>query len=87
MIDDSPLLDRARIEEAFRRLGDRLVRRGVIADAEHLLAMKVLASRQRDADDIALLIKQLGISDVESALAVVHRVSPTSRFPTGRGYC
>jgi hypothetical protein len=27
-----PLLDRGAIEDAFRRLGDRLVRRGVIAD-------------------------------------------------------
>ena len=27
-----PLLDRAGIEEAFRRLGDRLVKRGVMAD-------------------------------------------------------
>ena len=30
--DPSPLLDRAGIEEAFRRLGDRLARRGVVAD-------------------------------------------------------
>jgi hypothetical protein len=30
--DPSPLLDRAGIEEAFRRLGDRLARRGVAAD-------------------------------------------------------
>ena len=32
MSDPSPLLDRAGIEEAFRRLGDRLARRGVVAD-------------------------------------------------------
>jgi len=30
--DPSPLLDRAGIEEAFRRLGDRLAKRGVVAD-------------------------------------------------------
>jgi hypothetical protein len=30
--EPSPLLDRAGIEEAFRRLGDRLARRGVVAD-------------------------------------------------------
>jgi len=30
--DPSPLLDRAAIEEAYRRLGDRLARRGVVAD-------------------------------------------------------
>ena len=32
MSEPSPLLDRAGIEEAFRRLGDRLARRGVVAD-------------------------------------------------------
>ncbi|HMG65792.1 MAG TPA: hypothetical protein VK599_22830 [Streptosporangiaceae bacterium] len=32
MSDDSPLLDRAAIQDAFRRLGDRLARRGVVAD-------------------------------------------------------
>ena len=32
MNDPTPLLDRAGIEEAFRRLGDRLARRGVVAD-------------------------------------------------------
>jgi len=30
--DPSPLLDRAGIEEAFRRFGDRLAKRGVVAD-------------------------------------------------------
>ena len=32
MTEPSPLLDRASIEDAFRRLGDRLARRGVVAD-------------------------------------------------------
>lgn len=32
MSDPSPLLDRAGIEEAFRRLGERLASRGVVAD-------------------------------------------------------
>jgi hypothetical protein len=29
---DDPLLDRATIEHAFRRLGDRLARRSIVAD-------------------------------------------------------
>ena len=29
---DDPLLDRAAIEHAFRLLGDRLARRGIVAD-------------------------------------------------------
>jgi hypothetical protein len=32
MSDPPPLLDRAGIEDAFRRLGERLARRGVVAD-------------------------------------------------------
>ena len=32
MSDPSPLLDREGIEDAFRRLGERLARRGVVAD-------------------------------------------------------
>jgi hypothetical protein len=32
MTGPGPLLDRSAIEDAFRRLGERLVRRGVIAD-------------------------------------------------------
>ncbi len=32
MTDSSPLLDRAGIEDAFRRLGERLAKRGVVAD-------------------------------------------------------
>ena len=32
MSESSPLLDRAGIEDAFRRLGERLARRGVVAD-------------------------------------------------------
>ena len=32
MTEIGPLLDRVAIQQAFRRLGDRLVRRGVVAD-------------------------------------------------------
>lgn len=32
MTDDGVLLDRSAIEDAFRRLGDRLARQGVVAD-------------------------------------------------------
>jgi hypothetical protein len=32
MTDDAVLLDRTGIEDAFRRLGDRLARRGMVAD-------------------------------------------------------
>ena len=32
MSEAAPLLDRKGIEEAFRRLGDRLAKRGMVAD-------------------------------------------------------
>jgi hypothetical protein len=157
-----PLLDRAAIEDAFRRLGDRLSSRGIVADLyifggaamalaydarratrdidavfqphgvvleeaaavardlglpqwwlneqasvyvapggdpaaprvfdhpglrvsaaspEHLLAMKVLAARRRDADDIRLLVGHLGLTTVEEVLAVCAEVFPDEEVP------
>jgi hypothetical protein len=157
-----PLLDRAAIEEAFRRLGDRLVRRGVVADIyvfggaamalaydarrstrdidavfkphgivleeawivadelglprwwlneqassyvapggdaaaprvfdhpglrvsaaspDHLLAMKVLAARRRDAEDISYLIKHLQLSNVAEVLTLCADVFPDEPVP------
>jgi predicted nucleotidyltransferase len=159
---DDPLLDRKSIEEAFRRLGERLARRGVVADVyvfggaamalaydarratrdidavfqphgivldearavagelglptwwlneqasvyvapggdaaaprvfdhaglrvsaaspEHLLAMKVLAARRRDAEDIRFLVKHLRLSSTENVLAVCAQVFPDEEVP------
>jgi len=159
---DDPLLDRAAIEDAFRRLGDRLARRGVVADLyvfggaamalaydarrstrdidavfqphgvvldearavadelglpqwwlneqastyvapggdanaprvfdhpglrvsaaspEHLLAMKVLAARRRDADDIRFLVKHLRLSTADDVLALCSEVFPDEEVP------
>jgi hypothetical protein len=36
--EPAPLLDREGIEEAFRRLGDRLAKRGVVADIYVMVA-------------------------------------------------
>jgi predicted nucleotidyltransferase len=160
--DDQPLLDRVRIESVFRRLGERLARRGVVADLyvfggaamalaydsrrstrdidaifvphgivleeaqavagefglpswwlneqasayvaaggdpaaarvfdhpglrvtaaspEHLLAMKVLASRRRDADDIRTLAGRLGLTKAADVLAVCAEVFPAEPVP------
>jgi predicted nucleotidyltransferase len=157
-----PLLDRAAIQQAFRLLGDRLVRRGVVADVyvfggaamalaydgrrstrdidavfkphgvvlaeaqavalelglprwwlneqasayvapggdaaaprvfdhpglrvsaaspEHLLAMKVLAARRRDADDISYLVKHLQLSSTAEVLAICADVFPDEAIP------
>ena len=162
MSDPSPLLDRAGIEEAFRRLGDRLAKRGVVADLyvfggaamalaydsrratrdvdaifkphgivleealavaaelglphwwlneqassyvapggdstasrifdhpglrvfaaspEHLLAMKALAARPRDAEDIRQLVQILGLHTVDDVLASVREIFPEEEPP------
>ena len=162
MSADDPLLDRAAIEDAFRRLGERLARRGVVADLyvfggaamalaydarrstrdidavfqphgvvldearavadelglpqwwlneqasayvapggdaaaprvfdhpgrrvsaaspEHLLAMKVLAARRRDANDIRFLVERLGLTTVEEVLALCAEVLPDEEVP------
>ncbi|GGM34823.1 DUF6036 family nucleotidyltransferase [Dactylosporangium sucinum] len=159
---DGSLLDRAAIEDAFRRLGDRLVRRGVVADLyifggaamalvydsrratrdidavfhphgvvleearsvaeelglpqwwlneqasvyiapggdaaasrvfdhpglrvsaaspEHLLAMKVLAARRRDADDIRVLVRHLGLGTAAEVLDLCAYVFPDEEVP------
>jgi predicted nucleotidyltransferase len=159
---DDPLLDRAAIEDAFRRLGERLARRGVVADLyifggaamalaydarrstrdidavfqphgvvldearavaaelglpqwwlneqgsayvapggdaaaprvfdhpglrvsaaspEHLLAMKVLAARRRDAEDIRFLVKHLNLTTVEEVLTLCAEVFPDEEVP------
>lgn len=162
MSGTDPLLDRAGIENAFRRLGERLAGRGVVADLyvfggaamalaydarratrdidavfqphgvvldearvvaeelglpgwwlneqasvyvasggdptaprvfdhpglrvwaaspEHLLAMKVLAARRRDAEDIRFLIKHLGLSSVDEVLALCTDVFADEEVP------
>jgi hypothetical protein len=48
-----------------------------VASAEYLLAMKLFSSRvEADADDIALLYKQVGFHTVEEGLALVERSYP-----------
>ena len=157
-----PLLDRAAIENALGRLGDRLAKRGVIADVyifggaamalaydarratrdidavfhphgvvqeearavaeelglptwwlneqasvyvapggdaaaarvfdhpglrvsaaspEHLLAMKVLAARRRDADDIRFLVRHLQLSTADEVLALCVEIFPDEDPP------
>jgi predicted nucleotidyltransferase len=159
---DEPLLDRARIQDLFCRLGERLRRRGVVGDVyviggaamalaydarratrdidavflphgivleeahalaaelglpqwwlneqasayvapggdpqaplsfdhpglrvstaspEHLLAMKAMAARRRDIDDLRLLVGRLGLTTPEQVVAVCTRVFPDEPLP------
>lgn len=162
MNPEGVILDRAAIEDALRRLGDRLARRGVVADLyifggaamalaydarrstrdidavfqphgvvleearavadelglphwwlneqasvyvapggdaqaprvfdhaglrvsaaspEHLLAMKVLAARRRDAEDIRFLVDRLGLTSAEAVLALCAEIFPDEPVP------
>jgi predicted nucleotidyltransferase len=69
--ESSPLLDRAGIEEAFRRLGDRLARRGVVADLYVFggAAMALAYDSRRATRDVDALFKPHGIV-LEAAAAV-----------------
>ena len=51
------------------------------ASPEHLLAMKVLAARRRDADDIRFLVKHLQLTSVEQVLAVCAEVFADEDVP------
>lgn len=46
----------------------------VAASAEHLLAMKMYAGRDRDLDDLVVLFGHLGITSAEQAVAVTEAV-------------
>jgi len=51
------------------------------ASGEHILAMKLLAGRRRDNDDISFLIKMLGLRDVQSVLQICESVFPDEPIP------
>jgi hypothetical protein len=51
------------------------------ASPRHLLAMKVLAARRRDADDIAVLARHLGVTTSAEALAITADVFPDELVP------
>lgn len=51
------------------------------ASPEHLLAMKVMAARRRDADDIRFLVRHLNLSTVDEALSLCAEVFPDEEVP------
>jgi len=69
--ESAPVLDRAGIEEAFRRLGDRLAKRGVVADIYVFggAAMALAYDSRRATRDVDALFKPHGIV-LEEARAV-----------------
>ena len=72
MSDPSPLLDRAALEDAFRRLGERLARRGVWLQTSMYSAaphMALAYDSRRATRDVDALFEPHGIVH-EEALAV-----------------
>lgn len=51
------------------------------ASAEHLLAMKALAARPQDLDDLRLLLAHLHLERAGDVLAIVGRVFPEQPIP------
>ncbi|TDD95374.1 DUF6036 family nucleotidyltransferase [Actinomadura rubrisoli] len=64
-----------------RRVFDHPGLRVMAASPDHLFAMKALAGRTRDIDDLRALAVLVGIDTVQAAIAVCTDSSPTNRSP------
>ncbi len=51
------------------------------ASPEHLLAMKAFASRRRDADDLAILVRTLGLTSAQEVVDLCARIFPLETLP------
>jgi hypothetical protein len=51
------------------------------ASPEHLLAMKVLAARRRDAEDIRFLVKRMDLKTAAEVLALCADIFPEEEVP------
>jgi hypothetical protein len=73
--ETDPLLDRAAIEDAFRRLGERLARRGVVADLYVFggAAMALAYDARRSTRDIDAVFHPHGVV-LDEARAVAHEL-------------
>ena len=82
MSEPTPLLDREGIEEAFRWLGDRLAKRGVVADIYVFsgAAMALAYDSRRATRDVDALFKPHGIV-LEEAQAVAAELGLPNWWP------
>ena len=55
--------------------------RVLAASPEHLLAMKVLAARRRDAEDIRFLVERLGLTSSAQVLSLCAEIFPDEDVP------
>ena len=68
-------------DSAASRVFDHPGLRVFAASPEHLLAMKALAARPRDAEDIRQLARALGLRTVDDVLASVREIFPEEQPP------
>ena len=68
-------------DPAAPRVFDHPGLRVAAASPEHLLAMKVLAARRRDGDDIRFLIRRLDLVSVDQVLTLCADVFPDEPVP------
>jgi hypothetical protein len=68
-------------DSAASRVFDHPGLRVSAASPEHLLAMKVLAGRRRDADDVKVLVTHLQLTSVAQVLGVLAEVFPEEEVP------
>lgn len=75
MTEADPLLDRAAIQDAFRRLGERLARQGVVADIYVIggAAMTLAYDARRSTRDIDAVFQPHG-AVLEEAWAVADEL-------------
>lgn len=75
MSEADPLLDRAAIQDAFRRLGERLARRGIVADIYVIggAAMTLAYDARRSTRDIDAVFQPHGVV-LEEAWAVADEL-------------
>jgi predicted nucleotidyltransferase len=66
---------------AAPRVFDHPGLRVLAASPEHLLAMKALAARKQDVEDIRFLIGKLGLSSANDVLAICADVFPGEQVP------
>lgn len=85
MSADDPLLDRAAIEDAFSRLGDRLARRGVVADLYVFggAAMALAYDARRATRDIDAVFQPHGVV-LDEAHAVADELGCRAGGSTSR---
>src|SRR3546814_20593474 len=71
---DLPRSPKLSTRAAYDRLGLRIL----TMHPEQLLAMKVMASRPRDVEDIRRLVTDLGITEVDEVIELTRRAFPRS---------